>query len=343
MKVQKFHGKTNMEALAKVKKVLGEEAVILSTRRIKNEGEWVYEITAAVDFDPPITETKSRETEGLSTILKEIEDIKLLLERLNGCMRPKSSFYYQLLAQEVPKTILDLFGSNGNLNKEYFLNLLSQKVSKKVGFIEFPKVQFFVGQGGAGKTTSLVKLAARYLYQGYRIAILSLDVVRVGAREQINRFASLLEIPLHFIRKDNELTKKLKELDAYDYLLIDTPALGGFFSVVRLGRLVQKIPEVGIHEVGIHLVIRAVESPSVALAILEKLRGQNLVSIILTHSESLILGGPLFWILLPHVPPVSFLSTGERVPEDFERVTSRRLLGLLLRNLELEETPCIIN
>ncbi len=338
MKVQKFRGKTNMEALAKVKETLGEEAVILSSRRIKDGKEWVYEITAAVDFDPPVIETKFREPEGFSTILKEIEDIKALLERLNGSIRPKSSFYYQLLAQEVPKIVLDLFGAIENLDKERFLNILSQKVSKKVGFIEFPKVQIFVGQGGAGKTTSLVKLAARYIYQGYRIALISLDVVRVGAREQINRFASLLEIPIHFVRKDDELIKKLEGLEAYDYLLIDTPALGAFFSVARLGRLVQNIPEAGIH-----LVIRAVEAPSVALSILEKLRGQNIISIILTHSESLILGGPLFWILLPHVPPVSFLSTGERVPEDFERVTSRRLLGLLLRNLELEETSCIIN
>ena len=335
MKVQKFRAKTSMEALARVKETLGEEAVILSSKRVREGSGWVYEITAAVDIDPPVTPTRTREPEGFSTLLREIEQIKEMLTRLDGSMRPKDSFYYQLLAQEVPSVVLSLFRGNGGLNKDSFLKSLPKRVSRKVGLTEFPRIQFFAGQGGAGKTTSTLKLAARYVYQGYRVALISLDTVRVGAREQIDRFASLMELPLHFVRRDEELPAQVARLEAYDYILVDTPALGAFFPVSRLLRLVQ-----GLEEAGIHLVIRAPESPSVSLSLLEKFKGTNLVSLILTHSEALTLGGPLFWILLPQVPPVSFLSTGERVPEDFERATARRLLGLLLRNLELEEAPC---
>jgi flagellar biosynthesis protein FlhF len=326
-----------MEALARVKEALGEEAVILSSRRVKEGSSWVYEITAAVDIDPP-PKPRPREPEGFSTILREIESIKEMLARLNGSLEPKSSFYYQLLAQEVPQAALSLFGANGDLTKERFLKLLPQRVSRKVGLKEFPRVQIFVGQGGVGKTTSAVKLAARYIYQGYRVALLSLDTVRVGAREQIDRFAALMEIPLHFVRRDEDLAKKVAFLEAYDHILIDTPALGAFFPVTRLLRLLQGLPEAGVH-----LVVRAPESPSVGLTLLKKLQGEKVISLILTHTEALTLGGSLFWILLPHVPPVSFISTGERVPEDFERATSRRLLGLLLRNLELEEVPCTTN
>ncbi len=335
MKVQKFRAKTSMQALAQVKEALGEEAVILSSKRVKEGSSWVYEITAAIDIDPPIQDCKIREPEGFSTLLREIEHIKEMLTRLDGSLRPKSSFYYHLLAQEIPPRVLSLFSNNGHLEPESFLKLLPQHISRKVGLCEFPRVQFFVGQGGVGKTTSAVKLAARYMYQGHRIALISLDTVRIGAREQIERFAHILEIPLFFVRKDHELVKTIAGLDQYDYILIDTPALGAFFPPTRLLRLLQ-----GLNEAGLHLVIRAPESPSVAFSLLEKLKGLTLVSLILTHSESLTLGGPLFWILSPHVPPVSFISTGERVPEDFERATSRRLLGLLLRNLELERDKC---
>ncbi len=337
MKVQRFRAQSSVEALAKVKETLGEEAVILSTRRVKEGSKWLYEITAAVDFDPPV-EPRPREIENFSTLLKELETIKILLERLNGSLKPKTSFFYHLLSQEIPQAALLLFGSNGDLTPENFLKTLSKKVAQKVRFVELPQIQFFVGQGGVGKTSSAVKLAARLLYQGYRVAILSLDTVRVGAREQIDRFAALLEIPLQLVRHDQDFAQKIRDWSDYDYLLVDTPALGAFFSVSRLSRLLQEVPEAGVH-----LVVPATEAPSGVLALLEKFRGQDLFSIILTHSESLALGGPLFWTLLPQVPPISFISTGERVPEDFERATSRRLLGLLLRNLELEEASCTSN
>ncbi len=328
MKVQKFRGNTSLEALAKVKEGLGEDAVILSTRRVKEGKKWVYEITAAVDLDPPVPEPRPRGSEGFSVVLRELEEVKRMIQALN--FKPRGSFFQHLLEQGLPAQILKLWGENGNLSRDSFLKGLSRLVNQKIGPSELPRQQLFVGQAGVGKTTSLVKLAARLSYGGKEVALISLDSVRVGAKEQISRFAQFLELPVRFVRA-GELNKALEEFFEYDYVLIDTPALGASFSVSKLRDLLQGLPKAQIQ-----LVIRAGEAPIEAQALWERMRGLPICSLILTHSESLFYGAPLFWIFAPQVPPVSFLSTGDRVPEDFERATPKRLLGLLLRNVDLE-------
>ncbi len=332
MKVQKFRGKTSLEALSKVKEHLGEEAVILSTRRVKEGKRLLYEITAAVDLDPPAPEPRPKESEGFSVVLKEIEEIKELIRGLNAGLKSGSHLFQRLLEQGVPASVLRLFSTNGDLDKEKFLDRLSRLVGRRVGPKEFPRLTFFVGPAGVGKTTSMVKFASRLAYTDQKVAMISLDSVRVGAREQISRFAQFLEIPLGFAR-DEEIGELLKRFESYDYILVDTPALGPSFPVSRLSGILKPLKGAGVN-----LVMRAGEAPLSAQALWERLRSLPVVSLILTHSEGLLYGGPLFWIFSPGLPPVSFLSTGDRVPEDFERATAKRLLALLLRNLDLEES-----
>ncbi len=330
MKVQKFRAKTSMEALAKVKEALGEEAVILSTRRVREGGKWLYEMTAAVDFDSPEPEAPPRGKEGLSLVLKEIEGLKNLLYGLQSSLRPQSPLGESLREQGVPSEVLKLWGENGDLNKETFLKKVSEAVARKVAFQSFSRVLVFIGQAGVGKTTSLVKLAARLSCAGNQVGILSLDTVRVGAREQISRFAELLDLPLKFARPEDfaEVLPACK----WDFVLVDTPALSVSFPVHHLFKFLKVTDEVSFH-----LVIRATESALVIKTLWQKLKALPVASLVITHLGSWVSSGPLFWIFMPGLPPVSFLSTGERVPEDFERATPKRLLGFLLRNLDVEE------
>ncbi len=332
MKVQKFRGQTSVEALAKVKEALGEDAVILSTRRVREGGKWLYEMTAAVDFEPPEPETPFHGKEGFSLVLREIEGLKGLIEGLKCCLKPRSPLGELLLSQGVPAEVLKIFGQNGDLNKEAFLKKLSSSVAKRVETKPFSRVQVFIGQAGVGKTTSLVKLAARFSCNGQRVGLLSLDTVRVGAREQISRYAELLDLPLAFARPE-EFKEALKGLKNWDYVLVDTPAISASFPEHALARLLKASPEVSLH-----LVLRATEAASAVKKLWERLEGLGVRSLVITHLEALGSSGPLFWIFMAGLPPVSFFSTGDRVPEDFERATPKRLLSLLLRNLEMEET-----
>ncbi len=331
MKVQKFRARTSMEALAKVKEALGEEAVILSTRRVKEGGKWLYEMTAAVDFDPPEPSLPPRR-EGFSLVLRELEELKALLKGLEASMAPRSTFFELLVHQGVPPLVLKNFSANGDFNKEGFLKQLKARVTQRVDTAKLAKVLVYFGPAGVGKTTSLVKLAARLRFNGHKVALLSLDTVRVGAREQISRFAELLDLPLRFSRPE-EFGPTLKELASWDYVLVDTPALSPSFSEKNLRELAETSPRVSLS-----LVLRACEAPQNVFSLWQRLKVLPVASLVLTHVEAMGCGGPLFWLFLPGLPPVRFLSTGDRVPEDFEQATPKRLMGLLLHNLEMEES-----
>ncbi len=331
MKVQKFRAKTSMEALAKVKETLGEEAVILSTRRVKEGGKWLYEMTAAVDLDPPRPEAPARGREGFSLVLKELEELKTLIKGLEAGLKPRSALDDLLINQGVPPAILRSLSPQGLSSKDEFLKVVSSRVARRVGPTELARVQVFFGPAGVGKTTSLVKLAARLSCAGYRVGFFSLDTVRVGAREQISRFAELLDLPLRFLRLE-EFAEALAQVSDWDYVLVDTPALSPSFSENKLGLLVG-----ASEEVSLNLVLRASEAAPVVLSLWQRLKNLPVASLVLTHVESLSCGGPLFWLFAPGLPPVSFVSTGDRVPEDFERATAKRIFALLLRNLEMEE------
>ncbi len=332
MKVQKFRARTSVEALAKVKETLGEDAVILSTRRVREGGRWLYEMTAAIDFEPPEPEVLTRKREGFSLVLREIEDLKGLIRGLKASLKPRNPLGEILLEQGVPVEVLKIFGSNGDLNKEVFLKKVSDAVAERVETRPFSRVLVFIGQAGVGKTTSLIKLAARLGCAGHQVALLSLDTVRVGAKEQISRYAELLDLPLEFARPE-EFKEALEILKKYDYVLVDTPALSPSFPESYLVRFLKASSEVSLH-----LVLRATDAALAIRRVLKRLQGLAVRSLVITHLEALETSGPLYWIFLPGLPPVSFLSTGDQVPEDFERATPKRLLGLLLRNLEMEET-----
>ncbi|WP_457756375.1 ArsA-related P-loop ATPase [Thermodesulfatator indicus] len=331
MKVQKFRAKTSMEALAKVKEALGEEAVILSTRRVRENGRWLYEITAAIDFEPEEQEVKtSSEKENISFLMREIASLKEMILGLESSLKPRSTWADLFIEQGVPAKVIKLLSRNGNGNKELFLKNVAARVKERVGPTKLSKFLFFIGQAGVGKTTSVIKLAARLSAAGHRVAIVSLDIVRVGAREQISRFAELLELPLYFSHPE-DFPVEAENFEKFDYVLIDTPALGAGFPEFKLKNFLST------KNVSFHLVIRASDVALMLPSLFRRLKGFPITSLILTHVESLPSGGILFGLFLPETPPVSFISTGEQVPEDFERITPKRLFGLLMRNLELEE------
>jgi flagellar biosynthesis protein FlhF len=82
----------------------------------------------------------------------------------------------------------------------------------------------FVGPTGAGKTTTIAKLAAKYaIHEKAKVGLVTADAYRIAAHEQIKTYADILEVPLKTIYKPDEITSALLELDDADIVLVDTP------------------------------------------------------------------------------------------------------------------------
>lgn len=84
-----------------------------------------------------------------------------------------------------------------------------------------------MGSAGVGKTTTIAKMAARLQHEeGLRVGLISLDREKIGGIEQLEIFASILQIPLEIPKTTQDLKKMLKQMAACEVVLVDTPAIG---------------------------------------------------------------------------------------------------------------------
>ena len=79
-----------------------------------------------------------------------------------------------------------------------------------------------VGPTGVGKTTTLAKLAARARSRGERVAVVTLDTWRVAAVEQLRAFAALIDVPCEVAATAVELRSAMQRHADCDRILVDT-------------------------------------------------------------------------------------------------------------------------
>ena len=86
-----------------------------------------------------------------------------------------------------------------------------------------PKVIFFVGPTGVGKTTTIAKIASKFCVEnGKKVALLTADTYRIAAAEQLRTYANILEIPFRIIYSEEEVEQALTEFKEFDFIMVDT-------------------------------------------------------------------------------------------------------------------------
>ncbi|MBY0400273.1 flagellar biosynthesis protein FlhF [Myxococcota bacterium] len=178
------------------------------------------------------------------------------------------------------------------------------------------RVRILVGAPGAGKTTTLAKLAARNEEGERDVSLVSLDPFRIGAREQLQAYAGLLEVPFE-AHTTAEGVADVARRHRDRGILVDTAGRSP-------GDVARQLPldalRAGLGEAAsIELVVDATARGDVARAQLARfaaLRPDRLILTRLDECESL---APIVNLLLEErCPPVCWMGTGQRVPEDLE-------------------------
>jgi flagellar biosynthesis protein FlhF len=181
-----------------------------------------------------------------------------------------------------------------------------------------------VGATGAGKTTTIGKLATRWSMQhgSQDLALVSTDGYRVGARDQLMTYSRLLGAPLHTANNGEELAQALERLKSKKLILIDTAGMGP--RDVRLKEQLAAL-KLGAARARVYLTLPA---HGEANALDEAVRSfANLTpdACILTKVDEAASLGAVLSTTLRHKLRIAYLCNGQRVPEDLHAAYDRRL------------------
>ncbi len=178
------------------------------------------------------------------------------------------------------------------------------------------RIRILIGAPGAGKTTTLAKLAGRSDEGEREVSLVSLDPFRIGARDQLRAFAGLLDSPYSELSAPGELAEVARRHPDHA-IFVDTAGRSPG-DAQRLACLVGLRSQLG-REASIELVIDATSRRDVARAQLSRfapLAPDRLILTKLDECESL--AAVVNWLLDDRCPPLCWLGTGQRVPEDLE-------------------------
>lgn len=192
-------------------------------------------------------------------------------------------------------------------------------------FIDQGGIVALIGSTGVGKTTSVAKLAARYvLRHGQRhVALVTTDSYRIGAHDQLMTYGRLLGIPVQVASDHKELRSALESLSDKRLVLIDTAGMSQ--RDLRLSEQFATLSDSGI-AIRTLLVLSATQHTSVIDETVRAFSSVPLDGAILTKmDEAACLGGALSVVIKQHLPLV-FTANGQRVPEDLHPARARDIV-----------------
>jgi flagellar biosynthesis protein FlhF len=181
-----------------------------------------------------------------------------------------------------------------------------------------------VGPTGAGKTTTIAKLAAHWSMQHgpNDLALVSTDGYRIGAREQLMTYARILGAPMHVANSGKELAKVLDRLKSKKLVLIDTAGMGP--RDVRLSEQLAAL-QLGAARARVLLALPAHGEANALEEIVRSFSRVSPVACILTKVDEAASLGAVISTTLRHKLRIAYLCTGQRVPEDLHPAHERRL------------------
>lgn len=295
-----------------------------------------------------------------SEIDDRLENLGSMFEKkLGGTIAQEKMFYKAPTAEEINfvkilyKTLLSNEVSEKNINQilcevekfirpgislDTILSNVYQKLILRLGTPttikcsgKTPKVVFFIGPTGVGKTTTIAKIASKYkMEKNKKVAFLTADTYRIAATEQLRVYANILDAPLSIIYSVDELNEAVLQLSEYDLIFVDTAG----FSHKNIEQkndtriLINQLDEE--YEREVFLVLSATTKLKDLMEISDSFHEISDYSIIFTKLDETTCYGNILNIKLHANADLSYVAYGQNVPEDLSVIDIQKVVKHLL-------------
>ncbi len=175
-----------------------------------------------------------------------------------------------------------------------------------------------VGPTGVGKTTTVAKLAAQFAkrHGADQVALITTDTFRIGAFEQLATFGRIIGCPVKQARDHEELALLLTQLQQRKLILIDTAGMSQ--RDVRLAENLSALVHNSRVKIKSYLVLSATSQARVMQETVDHFKRISLAGCIFTKLDECLSLGEIINVAIQNALPVSYLTNGQRVPEDID-------------------------
>ncbi|MGE0813511.1 MAG: hypothetical protein AB7O28_08275 [Vicinamibacterales bacterium] len=323
MQDKQFRQPTVREAFQAIREEFGPHALVLSSELVSARGwrGWLGMREVQVTARPPEGWTPQQERRPAEPERRPADTPP-----------PTSSLAARLAAAGIDPALAEAVGGSVPARQQRGLtaeavrgHLAAHLAPMAAGQEPFARVEVFVGPPGVGKTTTIAKIAAQERVRKKRaVGVVSADAFRAGAVEQLRTYAAIIGAPFKTARTIEEMDQAIG--GARQTLLVDTAGRSPKDDDLRdVRRMLSRRDGVRTH-----LVIPADTSVASARRILARFADARPDRVVVSRLDEAESPAALFAWLVGVGIPVSFVTTGQRVPEDLERATPEMLAAAML-------------
>ena len=348
MQIKKYRANTIKEATARVKDILGPEAMIISTKKVNGKGtERLFEVSA-VATDSESMDLGATLYGELKSDLMSIKEMISLLNHSGSIIENLMTkpaiinLYAKLIRSGVHDQYARMFfekaGALSETHSRDFDGIRTKVIREIMQVIDVTNpfertdgkqvLSAFIGTTGVGKTTTIAKLAAHLMLKARKkVGLISIDSYRIGAIEQLKTYANILGIPCFPAFNKKDLIFALKKMETREVILIDTAGQSQY-DRERIGELKRMIAD--DLEINAHLLLSVSTTESEMNSAATNFSSLNCQSYIFTKIDESEKCGSVINQIMKRPLPISYFTTGQNVPEDIEKASKEKVFNLIL-------------
>ena len=296
-----------------------------------------------IDFAPALSEPQPAGPRDQTEMMNELRSMRGLIEQRFGALAFMEKLQRQPRQAQLSQKLLDIGFSPQLVRKlveslpaagdeaTWAASVLERNLATSESgpaLEDVGGVYALIGSTGVGKTTSTAKLAAAFAakHGAGNLGLVTLDAYRVAAHEQLRTYGRILGVPVHTAHDRASLEDLLDLLSAKKMVLIDTAGMAQ--RDTRTRELLEMLSHRTVNRL---LVLNAAQQGETIEDVLVSYRAASCKGVILSKIDEAVKLGPALDALIRHRLNVVAVANGQRVPEDWHRLSASALVQRALR------------